>query len=64
MTDITTNIKTGSENKKPEITTTTYNAKAIIPKEEITLEKESLKKDKPKRMCMTEEVHVKTDSSK
>lgn len=34
MTDITINIKTGSENSEPKITTTTDNAKAIVPKVE------------------------------
>ena len=32
MTDITINIKTGSENSEPKITTTTDNAKTVVPK--------------------------------
>ena len=34
MTDITINIKTGQENSEPKITTTTDNAKALVPKAE------------------------------
>lgn len=75
MTDITINIKTGSENSEPKITATTDNAKTVVPsaessgkeetpkveaKEEITSENESpkdesVKKDDPKKMDMTEE---------
>jgi hypothetical protein len=78
MTDITINIKTGSENSAPKITTTTDNAKAIVPKvespkvetpkaetkEETTSEKESPKKDGAKKMDMTEEKHAKMGSKK
>ena len=34
MTDITINIKTGSEDSEPKVTTTTDNATAIVPKTE------------------------------
>ena len=34
MTDITINIKTGLENNEPKITTTTDNAKTVVPKVE------------------------------
>lgn len=78
MTDITINIKTGSENSEPKITTTTDNAEAIVPKtespevetpkaetnEETTSEKESEKKDDSKKMDMTEEEHAKMGSKK
>jgi len=34
MTDITINIKTGSKNSKPKVTTTIDNAKTVVPKTE------------------------------
>ncbi|MHA4807861.1 hypothetical protein ACX0G9_07135 [Flavitalea flava] len=34
MTDITINIKTGSENSEPKITTTTDKATTVVPKVE------------------------------
>ena len=78
MTDITINIKTGSENSEPKVTTTTDNANAIVPKaespkvetpkaetkEEIIPGKESPKKDDSKKMDTTEEEHAKMGSEK
>lgn len=63
MTDITINIKTGSENSEPKITTTTDNAKTVVPKAE-SLKDESAKKDDSKKMDMTEEEHAKMGSNK
>ena len=71
MTDITINIKTGSENSEPEVTTNTGNTKTAVPKvespkmestkaeakEETIAEKESPKEDDSKKMGMTEEEH-------
>ena len=37
MTDITINIKTGSENSEPKITATTGNAKDVVPNTETPL---------------------------
>ncbi len=78
MTDITINIKTGSDRNEPKITTTTDNAKSVVPnvespkvetptveiKEETISEKESPKKDDSKKIDMTEEEHAKMASKK
>ncbi len=52
MTDITINNRTGSENSEPKITTTTDNAKPVVPKAE-SLKDEPAKKDDSKKMGMT-----------
>jgi hypothetical protein len=73
MTDITINIKAGSENSEPKITTTTDNAKIVVPKvetpksetmNETASEKEASNKDDPKKMDMTEEEHAKMGAKK
>ena len=78
MTDITINIKSGSDNSEPKVTTTTDNAKTVVPKAETKEEttpkqeapKEEMKeekpseKDEPQKMDMTEEEHAKMGSNK
>lgn len=73
MTDITINIKTGSENSEPKVTATTDNAKVVVPKTEVpkveapkaeSPKDESSKKDDPKKMDMTDEEHAKMGSDK
>ncbi|MEO6166401.1 MAG: hypothetical protein ABIO98_02700 [Chitinophagales bacterium] len=79
MTDITINIKTGSENNEPKVTTNTDNLKTVvpktetpmaetpkaeIPKEAITSEKESPKKNDSNKMDMSEEEHAKINQPK
>ncbi|MEP7232004.1 MAG: hypothetical protein ABI691_17205 [Ginsengibacter sp.] len=73
MTDITINIKTGSENGEPKVTTTTDNTKTAVPKTESpkaelpkaeTPKDESPKKDDAKKMDMPEEEHAKMGSDK
>ncbi len=73
MTDITINIKTGSENSEPKVTATTDNAKVVVPKTEapkVELPKaespkdESPKKEAPKAEAPKDESSKKDDPKK
>ncbi len=62
MTDITINIKTGSENSEPKVTTTTDNTKAVVPITESPMA-ETPKAETPKEE-MKEEITSEKESPK
>ena len=62
MTDITINIKTGSENSEPKITTTTDNAKTVVPKAESP--KEETPKAETKEETTSEKETPKDETAK
>jgi hypothetical protein len=78
MTDITINIKTGSESSEPKVTTTSDNMKTAVAKtespkvetpktetkEETISENETPKKDDSKKNDMTEAEQAKMGSKK
>jgi hypothetical protein len=68
MTDITINIKTGSENSEPKVTTTTDNAKVAVPKVETPIAEspttETPKEEKKEKITSEKESPKKGDLQK